>query len=197
MMKSVLLPTQSEKDPILRRGTSLNVHSQSSKSKQELRLGAKAILTQKIGGGVKREKLELLGGLQLKESLQDGKAWCTELAKTSQLGESPTDGRRICDAQVCSAADDLVESLGSLVEFDGLETTQDPSPRSSLMLSMYNQNKGTFVYRTLTERVIPSCDRFISAFGRRRSDLVQEYVRAEYSSEVPFEVLQQQLLSAE
>jgi len=120
-----------------------------------------------------------------------------ELAKTNQLGESPTDGRRICDTQACSAADDLVESLGSLVEFDGLETTQDPSPRSSLMLSMYNQDKGTFVYRTLTERVIPSCDRFISVFGRRRREFVEEYVRAEYSSEVPFEVLQQQLLSAD
>lgn len=166
-------------------------------SEQELRLGAKAILTQKVGGGVRREKLELLGGLQLKESLQDGKAWCLNLAKTNQIGESPTGGRRICDTQVFSAAEDLVDSLGSIVEFDGLETTQDPSPRSTLMLSMYNQSKATYVYRTLTERVIPSCDSFISAFGRRRRDFVEEYVRSEYSSEVPFEVLQKQLMSGE
>ena len=49
-----------------------------------------------------------------------------ELAKTNQLGESPTDGRRICDTQACSAADDLVESLGSWSSSTGSRQRRTP-----------------------------------------------------------------------
>jgi len=157
----------------------------------QARLGAKALLTQKIGGGA-NSRVEELGGFQLKECLEDAKYWCGDLAKSNQLpGEMSTkNAKRICSNDLLTAAEDLVESLGSLVEFDGLETTVDPSPRSSLMLSMYNDQKGTFVYRTLVERVIPSCESILMIFGRERRSLVEEYVKSEYGSEIPFEILE-------
>lgn len=157
----------------------------------EARLGAKALLTQKIGGGANGRVMEL-GGLQLKECLEDARYWCGELAKSNQLpgDASSKSAKRICSNDLSSAAEELVESLASLVEFDGLETTIDPSPRSSLMLSMYNPKKGNFVYRTLMERVVPSCERYVDVFGRERRRAVEEYVRRDHANEVPFEVLE-------
>jgi len=161
----------------------------------EARLGAKALLTKKIGGGA-NSRVRELGGLQLKECLEDAGYWCGELARTNQLPSqlardmSTKDAKRICSADLSSAAEDLVESLASIVEFDGLETTIDPSPRSSLMLSMYTGQKGTFVYRTLVERVVPSCDRFLGVFGRERRRVVEEYLRRDYGDEIPLEVLE-------
>ena len=160
----------------------------------EARLGAKALLTQKIGGGA-NSRVQDLGGFQLKECLADAQHWCGELAKTnqlpSQLGTSTKNAQRIiCNTELSSSAEELVESLASLVEFDGLETTIDPSPRSSLMLSMYNPTKGDFVYRTLTERVVPSCERYLKVFGTDRRRLVEDFVRRDHGDEVPFEVLE-------
>ena len=159
----------------------------------EARLGAKSLLTQKIGGGANSRVMEL-GTFQLKECLDDAKYWCGELAKNNQLpligDTSNKNGKRICTNELSNAAEEIVESLASLVEFDGLETTIDPSPRSSLMLSMYNQQKGKFVYRTLVERVEPSCESFLKVFGGEKRRTVEEFVRREYASEVPFEVLE-------
>ncbi|KAL9189639.1 hypothetical protein ACHAXT_009314 [Thalassiosira profunda] len=157
----------------------------------EARLGAKALLTQKIGGGANSRVLEL-GGFQLKECLEDAKYWCGELAKSNQLpGDAPPKtAKRICANDLAAASDDLVESLASLVEFDGLETTQDPSPRSSLTLASYNPQKGKFVYRTLLKRVVPSCERFLGVFGKEKMAAVAEYVRRDHGDEVPFEVLE-------
>ena len=166
----------------------------------EARLGAKALLTQKIGGGA-NSKVELLGTFQLKECLDDLKYWCGELAKNNQLpkqlsgdissSSSNKNAKRIvCGTDLENAIDELVESLASLVEFDGLETTIDPSPRSSLMLSMYDARKGQFVYRTLMERVIPSCEQILKIFGSERITVVEEFVRREVPQEVPFEVLE-------
>jgi hypothetical protein len=149
----------------------------------EARLGAKALLTQKIGGGANNNVLKL-ASFNLKECLDDAKYWCNQLAKSNQL----TGGKRLCTNELSSISDDLVEALASLVEFDGLETTIDPSPRSSLMLSMYTSQKGTFVYRTLTERVIPACEQYLNVFEDRRR-LCLEFIRRDYSDEVPFEVL--------
>ena len=159
----------------------------------EARLGAKAILTKKIGGGANSNVVKL-AGLQLKECLEDARYWCTDLAKTNQLPGQNTgqfkNGKRFCNNELQSAEDELIEALASLVEFDGLETTIDPSPRSSLMIKMYDNQKGKFVYRTLTERIIPSCDRYLNAFGTERLTLCQEYVRREYPEEIPVEILQ-------
>ena len=148
----------------------------------EARLGAKALLTQKIGGGGTSTVLKL-ASFNIKECLDDGKYWCAQLSKSNQLD------KRICTNDLVSISEDIVESLASVVEFDGLETTIDPSPRSSLMLSMYNPQKGNFVYRTLTERVIPSCERYLDVFGEDRQRLCLEFVKRDYSDEIPFEVL--------
>jgi len=163
----------------------------------EARLGSKALLTQKIGGGA-NFKVEELGKLQLKECIDDAKYSCSEMAKNNQLPTQVTGEissakkakQMICSTELCDASDDLLESLASIVEFDGLETTIDPSPRSSLMLSMYNESKGKFIYRTFRERVIPSCERILSVFGSDRRRVVEDYVQRDYAAEVPFEVLQ-------
>jgi len=163
----------------------------------EARLGCKALLTQKIGGGA-NFKVEELGKLQLKECIDDAKYSCSEMAKNNQLPTQVTGEissakkakQMICSTELCDASDDLLESLASIVEFDGLETTIDPSPRSSLMLSMYNESKGKFIYRTFRERVIPSCEHILSVFGSDRRRVVEDYVQRDYAAEVPFEVLQ-------
>ena len=163
----------------------------------EARLGCKALLTQKIGGGA-NFKVEELGKLQLKECIDDAKYSCIEMAKSNQLPTQLTGDitsakkakQVICSIELCDASDELLESLASIVEFDGLETTIDPSPRSSLMLSMYNESKGKFIYRTFRERVIPSCERILSVFGSDRRKVVEDYVQRDYAAEVPFEVLQ-------
>ena len=152
----------------------------------EARLGAKALLTQKIGGGANSRVLAL-GGYQLRGCLDDAGYWCAESA-----GRSPSkrEAGRACSIDLSAASEELVESLASVVEFDGLETTIDPSPRSSLMLGMYTDQKATFVYRTLVERVVPSCERILGVFGSERRGVVEGYVGREYAEEVPFEVLE-------
>jgi len=158
----------------------------------EARLGSKAILTKKIGGGANSNVVKL-ASFQLKECLDDGRYWCTELAKSNQLpGQSSgqlKNGKRFCSYELESISDEIIESLASLVEFDGLDNIMDPSPRSSLMISMYDSKKGTFVYRTLVERIIPSCDRYLQVFGNDRLNVCLEYVRREYPDEMPIEVL--------
>eukprot|EP00984_Skeletonema_dohrnii_P020221 scaffold9790_cov112-Skeletonema_dohrnii-CCMP3373.AAC.3 len=158
----------------------------------EARLGAKAILTKKIGGGANSNVVKL-ASFQLKECLDDGRYWCTELAKSNQLPGQSTgqlkNGKRFCSYELESISDEIVESLASLVEFDGLDNIMDPSPRSSLMISMYDSKKGTFVYRTLVERIIPSCDRYLQVFGNDRLNVCLEFVRREHPDEMPIEVL--------
>lgn len=158
----------------------------------EARLGAKAILTKKIGGGANSNVVKL-ASFQLKECLDDGRYWCTDLAKSNQLPGQSTgqlkNGKRFCSNELESISDEIVESLASLVEFDGLDNIMDPSPRSSLMISMYDSKKGTFVYRTLVERIIPSCDRYLQVFGNDRLNVCLEFVRREYPDEMPIEVL--------
>jgi hypothetical protein len=153
----------------------------------EARLGAKALITQKIGGGA-NSRVQILGGLHLRECLDDIVYWCS-LRKDNGVN-SNNNNKRICTNELPNYITELIESLASIVEFDGLETTTDPSPRSSLMLSMYTSDKAKFVYRTLVERVIPSCEYILNIFGLERRQLIEEYVVRDYSSEVPFEVLE-------
>mmetsp|Transcript_13364 Transcript_13364/g.20632 ORF Transcript_13364/g.20632 Transcript_13364/m.20632 type:complete len:305 (-) Transcript_13364:48-962(-) len=158
----------------------------------EARLGAKAILTKKIGGGANSNVVKL-ASFQLKECLDDGKYWCTELAKTNQLPGQSTgelkNGKRFCSNELASISDEIIESLASIAEFDGLDGLDQASPRSSLLISMYDSKKGTFVYRTMVERIIPSCDQYLQLFGNDRLNLCLEFVRSEYPEEMPIEVL--------
>jgi hypothetical protein len=155
----------------------------------EARLGAKALLTGKIGGGANSRVIEL-SGYQLRGCLEDASYWCSRDVTSGGSGGSKSEIRRMCNTVLASASEDLVESLASVVEFDGLETTIDPSPRSSLMLGMYTKEKATFVYRTLVERVMPSCERLLGVFGNERRRIVEEYVFRDHPDGVPREVLE-------
>jgi hypothetical protein len=80
--------------------------------------------------------------------------------------------------------DDLIESLASIVEFDGLETTQDSSPRSSLTLSMYTPVKVIYVQRMLSERIVPLIDDIVHLFGEDTMRQSEQFIREYYSSEI-------------
>jgi hypothetical protein len=134
----------------------------------EARLGAKAMVAEKhkVGGGASG-RVYSLAGLQIKECLDDLKYYATSSKQMDQY------------------KDDLVEALASLVEFDGLETTQDASPRSSLTMGMYNSQKAVFVRRTLAERVTPLTQAIVGLFGPDVRVLCEGYVRQYYPSELP------------
>lgn len=160
------------------------------KSYLQARLGAKALLTGKVGSGATTTVYDL-ASLQLKECLTDGLAWYSEMSKEGRLPEGGN--FRVRKMLLEAAAEDIVESLASCVEFDGLETTQDPSPRSSLTLSMYTEEKATFVGRMLAERTVPSCDGFVNCFGPEVRAKCERYIRINYDGEAP--PLQQPLVS--
>jgi len=80
--------------------------------------------------------------------------------------------------------DDLIESLASIVEFDGLETTQADSPASTLTLNMYNSQKGIYVQRMLGERIVPLTDDIIRLFGADARVQSEYYMREFYPSEM-------------
>ena len=71
------------------------------------------------------------------------------------------------------------------MEFDGLETTLDPSPRSSLMLGKYTNQKAQFVTRMLKERVIPSCDALVRCFDGEARERSMRYLRENFYNELP------------
>mmetsp|Transcript_5882 Transcript_5882/g.10613 ORF Transcript_5882/g.10613 Transcript_5882/m.10613 type:complete len:329 (+) Transcript_5882:150-1136(+) len=148
----------------------------------EARLGAKALLSKKIGGGA-NAKVVKLASFQIKDCLKDGKYWCGVLAKSGTLNSS-NNQKAVCNQKLEVYGDELIESLASLVEFDGLDNTIDPSPRSSLMLTMYTNDKGVFAYKTLTQRVIPSCENYLEVFGPERRKVCEDFMRRDYAEEM-------------
>jgi hypothetical protein len=130
----------------------------------ETRLAAKALVSQKVGGGA-TFKVYTLSTLQFRGCLDDI-AWYSKSKEVTQL------------------AQDLIESLAAIVEFDGLETTTDPSPRSSLTLSAYTPQKETFVRRMLSERVIPLSDGIVNSFDPAVRQRCDQYVQATYPNEI-------------
>lgn len=141
---------------------------QRKKAYLEARLGAKAMVADKkvkIGGGSSLFVITLRG-LQMKEVLDDLRYY----AKSKQMDQYK---------------DDLVEALASLVEFDGLETTQDPSPRSSLTMAMYNNDKSVYVRRMLSERITPLTDDIVNLFGQDERRQCLGYVEQYYPNELP------------
>ena len=131
----------------------------------EARLGAKALVTGKVGGGA-TNRVYQLSTLQLRGCLEDI-AYYGKSRKVSELYQ------------------DLLESIAAVVEFDGLETTTDPSPRSSLTLSMYNPQKSSFVQRLLSERVIPIAEQLFNSFDPDVKNRCKAYVASTYPNEVP------------
>merc|ERR1712238_434371 len=135
--------------------------------------GAKAAVTGKVGGGANTRVFNL-ASLELKDCLTDGKWWFARENKDNIRKQSSLD----------TVAENIVESLASIVEFDGLETTQDPSPRSSLTLSMYNSQKAIFVQRMLGERVVPLIDDIIVLFGPEAKAQSELFIREYYPTEI-------------
>jgi len=149
--------------------------TEQSKTKYlEVRLGAKALLTGKIGGGA-TSRVYTLASLQLPGCLQDLEWQASQQQQSSNksLVQQVSENRRT-----------FSEGLASIVEFDGLETLIDPSPRSSLTLSQYNDDKALYVRRALEELVIPAGNQLLKAFGpeplQRSLGFVQQY----YSTEI-------------
>ena len=135
----------------------------------EARLGAKVIVAEskRISGGA-TQNVFMLKGLRLRDCLEDLKYYANKGSKR----------------QMDQYKDDLIESLASIVEFDGLETTQDDSPRSSLTLSMYNAQKSIYVQRMLGERIVPLIDDIIRLFGPEAREQTDYYMREFYPSEM-------------
>lgn len=148
----------------------------------EARLGSKALLTGRVGGGANMNVYKL-ASFQLRGCLTDGVENGRDLSRSGELGSSVKDGKEKLE-RLRSASSDIIEALGSVVEFDGLDSTTDPSPRSTLMLGAYTRDKAAFVYRTLTERLIPACDTYVNIFGRARRGVCEGFVRGNYADEV-------------
>jgi hypothetical protein len=140
----------------------------------EVRLASKALVTGKLGGGANYQ-VYTLNSLQLKGVLAD-------LAIYAQEKGGKSERRKLEDLST-----DLIEALASAVEFDGLETTLDPSPRSSLTMTMYNNDKAVFVKRLLSEKVIPIIKTLIRYFGSDVEKRCLEYVQRTYPTELPME----------
>ena len=135
----------------------------------EARLGSKVMVAEskKVSGGA-NANVFMLKSLHLRECLSD----LTFYADTKNK------------RQMDKYKDDIIESIASIVEFDGLETTQDDSPRSSLTLSMYNSQKSVYVQRMLGERIVPLIDDILRLFGSEARVQTEYYMREFYSSEM-------------
>jgi hypothetical protein len=146
----------------------LKIVEQEEKRKElylEARLGAKAVVTGRVGGGA-TSRVYTLASLQFRGCLRD----------LAYYGKS---------RQVSDLTEDLLESVAAVVEFDGLETTTDPSPRSSLTLSMASPQKVTYVQRLLSERVVPLAKSLANSFEPDIQNQCKAYIASTYPNEVP------------
>ena len=148
----------------------------------EARLGSKALLSKKIGGGGGNLMVITLASFQLRECLEDITYY---IASNNELKSK----RR----QAEDISTNIIESLASIVEFDGLDNTIDPSPRSSLMNSMYNDDKAAFVRKLMEFQLIPNCREIINIFrgvdDGRLMKRVDDYIFNYYPSEIPSSIL--------
>ena len=131
----------------------------------EARLAGKAMLTGKIGGGA-NYKVYTLSTLQLPDCLQD-----LSEAYDKSLSFSET-------------SREFYESIASLVEFDGMDTLADASPRSSLTLTQFDSRKETYVRRILVERVVPLGEKIIQSFPEKNVVVSQRYIEQNYPNEI-------------
>jgi hypothetical protein len=138
----------------------------------ETRLGAKAALTGRISGSGATRSVYTLTTLQLSGCLQD----------IEWYGARTDNFRRNYVDALCTS---FREGLASIVEFDGLDTLTDPSPRSALTISQYNVNKLKLIRRILNERIIPNGQKLVIAFGPEAYQRSNGYIMQYYSSELP------------
>ena len=156
---------QQENDPSLAKAAYL-----------EARLGAKAMLKGKIGGGA-NARVYMLSTLQMPGCLQDLQTYYSQ-------GSSSSSSKNNMLYSFSDLKSDWYEAVAAMVEFDGLDTLTDPSPRSSLTLQQYDPSKAVFVRRILTEKVIPVGQRLLQAFPDDARQRAKEYIERTYSSEV-------------
>jgi hypothetical protein len=135
----------------------------------ESRLGAKAILTGKISGSGVSGKVYTLASLKLSDCLTDLE-WHAMKQKNSQ--------------QVTQWKNSFREGLASIVEFDGMDTLVDPSPRSTLTLAQYNDSKNNYVKRSLEELIIPAGNQLMHAFGNEPLAKALSYIQSYYADEI-------------
>lgn len=147
----------------------------------EARLGAKAIVAEKnkFGAGA-TARVFALSGLQIRDCLDD-----LYYYYTTNNNNSNKTKKRVRSSTIDQYRIDLLEALASIVEFDGLETTQDPSPRSSLTMGMYNAQKAIFVKRMLSERIVPLIDNIIHLFDDGIIQQCVGYIEQYYPTELP------------
>ena len=153
----------------------------------EARLGGKAALTGKIGGGA-NAKVYALASFQLRGCVKDAVSHYNELYKTDIKAATTSDEKsrlKLQKAEMDRSSEDIIESLAALVEFDGLDNVQDPSPRSTLALAQYTDAKAKYIKRILLERTVPACNSFVGCFGSDRKRLVEAYVARTYRDELP------------
>lgn len=140
----------------------------------EARLGAKAALTTGKGLGTPPNPtaaryIYMLSTLQLTGCLKDLKTY---------------HNTKLPFVNICQ---EFLESLASLVEFDGLDTLQDPSPRSSLTLAQWTDKKNRFVQRMLQERVVMLGIAIVASFTEEAQSKSRNYVQRYYPDEVPID----------
>lgn len=145
----------------------------------ETRLGAKAALTGRISGSGATNRVYVLTTLQLPGCLQDLE-WYS--AKAPSKNTNPYSNSRTSIGDICTS---FREGLASIVEFDGLDTLTDPSPRSALTMSQFNIDKLKLIRRTLNERIIPDGQKLMVAFGPEAYQRSNGYVEQYYLNEIP------------
>jgi hypothetical protein len=140
----------------------------------ETRLGAKAALTGRITGSGATNRVYILTTLQLPGCLQDLEWYLNASARGTNVRNRMDD-----------VGTSFREGIASIVEFDGLDSLTDPSPRSALTMSQYNIDKLKLVRRILKERVIPDGQKLVVAFGPEAYQRSYGYVQQYYSTEIP------------
>jgi hypothetical protein len=166
-----LLRLQFWADTVSEKFKTLDMDDEESRKRlyMEARLGSKVMVasSKKISGGA-TANVFMLKSLYLRECLDDLTYYADKNSKK----------------QMDQYKDDLIESIASIVEFDGLETTLDDSPRSTLTLSMYNSQKSIYVQRMLGERIVPLTDDILRLFGPEARVQTDMYMREFYPSEI-------------
>ena len=155
----------------------------------EARLGSKAALTGKVGGGANAQVYNL-AAFQVRGCVKDAENHFKDYYKIELNSSGSTNreekGRLKLQKSVFeNASVDIIESLAAVVEFDGLENLTDASPRSSLALSQYTDKKALFMRRILLERTVPACNTIISSFGPDEKRFVETYVARTFPNEIP------------
>lgn len=161
----------------------------------EARLGAKAALTKKVGGGANSQVYNL-ASFQIRGCIKDLESYYSDYYKNEMKVITKADEKgklKVQKAFFDNAAIEIIESLAELVEFDGLDNVKDPSPRSSLTLAQYSDTKALFIKRILLEKTLPACDTILISFGREKRQFVESYVERTYSNELPKSVQQKKL----